>query len=81
MVSVEILGPSATCTSPFITFLVIIFSNYSNIREISVIWHLLYTILPKKNVTDVLHVETSRFILGKSVRPSVVASEFKMSKH
>ena len=56
------------------------FSNYSPIHESSATWHLLYTILPKKNVTDVLHVETSRFILGKPVRLSILASECKMSK-
>ena len=82
VVSTEILGPSATCPSLFITFLVIFFfSNYSNIHETSAAWHLLYTILPKKSVTDILHVETSRFILGKPVRLSILASEFKMSKH
>ena len=56
-------------------------SNYSNIHETSATWHLLYTILLKKSVTDVLHVETTRFILGKPVRLSILASEFKMSKH
>lgn len=53
--SVETMGPPVCAPLLFITFLVIIFSNHSNVRETSAVWYLLSTTLLKKNVTDVLH--------------------------